>query len=75
MLVPDAGYDNEANHRHCRETIGADSLIPAKKRCSARVAPTTPLRRAMVRRLGDPGIEADRAAYRVGGRSRPSCQW
>ena len=64
QLLADAGYDSEANHRHCRDTIGADSLIPAKKRRSARVVAATPLRREMMRRLADPGVEADRAAYR-----------
>jgi hypothetical protein len=64
QLVADAGYDSEANHRHCRGTVGADSLIPAKSRRSARVVATAPLRREMVRRLGVPGVEADRAAYR-----------
>lgn len=47
-----------------REALGADSLIPAKKRRSARVVATTPLRHEMVRRLGGPGVEADRIAYR-----------
>jgi Transposase DDE domain/Transposase domain (DUF772) len=64
QVVADAGYDSEANHRHCREALGADSLIPAKKRRSARVVATAPFRREMVRRLARPGVEADRAAYR-----------
>jgi hypothetical protein len=79
QLVADAGYDSEANHRHCREGLGADSLIPAKKRRSARVVATTPLRQEMVQRLGEPGVANDRAAYRQrptarGGRPRPSCR-
>ncbi|WP_043341668.1 transposase [Belnapia moabensis] len=64
QLLADAGYDSEANHRHCREGLGVDSLIPAKKRRSARVVATTPLRQEMVRRLGKPDVEADRVAYR-----------
>jgi hypothetical protein len=64
QLLADAGYDSEANHRHCRERLGVDSLIPAKKRRSARVLATTPLRLEMLRRLGDPGVEVDRVAYR-----------
>jgi Transposase DDE domain len=64
QVLADAGYDSEANHRHCRDRLGADSLIPAKKRRSARVPATTPLRQGMLRRLGAPGAEADRAAYR-----------
>lgn len=64
QLLADAGYDSEANHRHCREAIGADSLIPAKKRRPAGVVATNPLRREMVRRLGVPGVQTDRAAYR-----------
>jgi len=31
-LVADAGYDTEGNHHFCREDLGVDSLIPAKKR-------------------------------------------
>ncbi|WP_218127581.1 transposase [Belnapia rosea] len=64
QLLADAGYDSEANRRHCREGLGVDSLIPAKKRRSARVVATTPLRQEMVRRLGEPGVEADCIAYR-----------
>jgi hypothetical protein len=71
-LVADAGYDSEANHRFCRERLGVDSLIPAKKRRSVRVVATTPYRREMVRRLGEPGDEEARRAYRQRwGRSRP----
>lgn len=64
QLLADAGNDGEANHRHCREGLGVDSLIPAKKRRSARVIATTPLRQETVRQLGKPGVEAGRVAYR-----------
>ena len=64
QLLADAGYDSEANHRHCRETLGVDSLIPAKRRRSVRVIATTLLRREMVCRLDQPGVKADLAAYR-----------
>ena len=60
--MANAGYDSEAHHRHCREGLGIDSLIPAKKRRSARVVATTPLRQEMVRRLGKASVEADRVA-------------
>jgi transposase len=63
-LVADAGYDSEANHRFCREVLGVDSLIPAKRRRSVRVVATTPYRLEMVRRLGEPGDEDARRAYR-----------
>ncbi len=64
QLVADAGYGSEANHRFCRERLGADSLIPAKKRRSVRVVATTPYRQEMVRRLGEAGDEEARRAYR-----------
>jgi hypothetical protein len=64
-LVADAGYDSEANHRFCREDLGVDSLIPAKKRRSVRVVATTPCRRETVRRLGDPGEAGDEEARRA----------
>ncbi|WP_223861670.1 transposase [Geminicoccus harenae] len=64
QLIADAGYDSEANHRFCREQLGADSLIPAKKRRSAAVVATTPYRQEMVRRLSKTGNPADCAAYR-----------
>ena len=64
QVLADAGYDSEAHHRHCREGLGADSLIPAKKRRSAGVLTTTLLRQEMLRRLGASGVPADRAAYR-----------
>ncbi len=63
-LVADAGYDSEANHRFCREELGVDSLIPAKKRRSVRVVATTPYRREMVWRLGEAGEQEARRAYR-----------
>ena len=43
-VIADAGYDREANHRFCRETLGVYSLIPAKKRRSIKVIATTPYR-------------------------------
>lgn len=64
QLIADAGYDSEANHRFCREQLGVDSLIPAKKRRSATVVATTPYRQEMVRRLSKAGDLDDRAAYR-----------
>jgi hypothetical protein len=63
QLVADASYDSEANHRFCRERLGVDSLIPAKKRRSAIVLATTPFRREMLRRLAKGG--ADAAARRA----------
>ena len=63
-LAADAGYDSEASHRFCREGLGVDSLIPAKKRRSARIIATTPYRQEMVRRLGEAGDEEARRIYR-----------
>jgi hypothetical protein len=66
QLVADAGYDSEANHRFCREGLGVDSLIPAKKRRSAAVLATTPFRQEMLlRRLTKGGADPEaRRAYR-----------
>ena len=64
QLMADACYDSEVNHRFCREQLGVDSLIPAKKRRSATVVATTPYRQEMVRRLTKAGNPEDRAAYR-----------
>jgi hypothetical protein len=64
QLIADAGYNSEANHRFCREQLGVDSLIPAKKRRSATVVATTSYRQEMVRRLSKAGNPEDRAAYR-----------
>lgn len=36
-VIADAGYNSEANHRFCRETLGGHSLMPAKKRRSIKV--------------------------------------
>ncbi|MBP2304471.1 transposase [Azospirillum melinis] len=63
-VIADAGYDSEANHRFCRETLGVHSLIPAKKRRSAKVIATTPYRQEMHRLLNDPGDAASKRAYR-----------
>ena len=62
-LVADAGYDSEANHRFCREEVGVESLIPAKKRSSVTVIATTPYRREMVDALGPPGDPQKRRIY------------
>jgi hypothetical protein len=62
-LLADAGYDSEANHRFCREALGVESVIPAKKRRSVRVIATTPYRRLMVDALGSPGDLSLRSAY------------
>ena len=62
--MADAGYDSEANHCFCREDLGIDSLIPAKKRRSVRVVATTPYRREMLRRLAKGGADPEaRRAY------------
>ena len=49
-----ADYNSEANHRFCRKDPAADSLIPVKKRRSAKVVATTPYRQEMMQRLGEP---------------------
>lgn len=51
-VLADAGFDSEAGHAYCRETLGIRSLIPA---CHGRPScrePTTRYRRAMARHLG-----------------------
>ena len=63
QLLADAGYDSEANHRSCRETLGIGSLIMAKPRRSKAVVATTPYRSEMCRLLGDPGDRISRRAY------------
>jgi hypothetical protein len=76
QLIADAGYDSEANHRFCREELGVDSLIAAKKRRSATVVATTPYRQEMVRRLGKSGDPAETVPPTASvGRSRASCRW
>lgn len=62
-LLADAGYDSEANHRFCREELGVESLILAKKRRSVTVIAGTPYRRMMVDRLGTPGDPQARRVY------------
>ena len=61
-LVADAGCDSEADHRFCRERLGVDSLIPAKKRRSVVALATTPFRQEMLCRLVKAG--GDREARR-----------
>jgi len=65
-LLADAGDDSAANHRFCRENLGVHSLIPTKKRRSAKVVATTPSRQEMHRLLNEPGDEASKPAYRAG---------
>ncbi len=62
-LLADAGYDSEANHRFCREVLGVESVIPAKKRRSVRVIATTPYRSLMVAALSSPGDPPLRSTY------------
>ena len=63
VLLADAGYDSEANHRHCREHLRMESLIPAKKRRSISVIAATPYRSLMVQALGSPGDPRKRRLY------------
>ena len=63
VLLADAGYDSEANHRDCREHLSLESLIPAKKRRCVRVIATTPYRSLMVQALGSPGDPCKRRLY------------
>lgn len=63
VLLADAGYDSEANHRHCREHLLVESRIPAKKRRSVSVIATTPYRSLMVHTLGAPGDSGKRRVY------------
>lgn len=44
-VLADAGYDSEANHRFCRQTLGVRSIIPARGHRPG--AATTAYRRAM----------------------------
>lgn len=63
VLLADAGYDSEANHRHCREHLQVESLIPAKKRRCVTVIARTPYRSLMVQVLGSPGDPCRRRIY------------
>jgi hypothetical protein len=63
-VLADAGYDSEANHRFCREELGVHSLIPARRRRSAKVIASMPHRQEMHRLLNEPGEEASKRAYR-----------
>ena len=49
-LLADAAYDSEANHRLCREEIGVESIIPARRSHNSKAPqqrPRTPYRRKM----------------------------
>ena len=69
QLVADAGDDSEDTHRFCREKLGVNSLIPAKKRRSAKVLATTPYRQEMIWLLGEPGDKEARKTYRQRGKA------
>ena len=63
VLLADAGYDSEANHRHCREHLRIESLIPAKKRRCVTVVARTPYRRLMAETLSSRGDRCKRRLY------------
>jgi hypothetical protein len=68
LVVADAGYDCEANHRHCREQLGVMALIPARTRRYVAIS-RTPYRMEMARllgceRLGEAGDANRQRAYR-----------
>lgn len=50
-VVADAGYDSESNHVFCRDTLGVESLIPARLRRSKTVVATTKYRQLMHQQL------------------------
>jgi hypothetical protein len=62
QLLADAGYDSEANHRYCRDTLGVASLIMAKARRSVTVVAATPYRSEMCRLLVELGDRSSRQA-------------
>ena len=50
-VLADAGFDSEAGHLYCRETLGIRSPIPARHGRPSCREPTTRYRRAMARHL------------------------
>ena len=50
LVLADAEFDTEQNHRHIREVLGAHSVIPAKRGCSSRVGIRGQMRRHFPRR-------------------------
>jgi Transposase DDE domain len=61
VVVADAGFDSEANHRLAREVLKVRSLIPARRGWTWNREPTAHYRRLMSRRL-KPGL-ADHRHY------------
>jgi hypothetical protein len=51
IVLADAGYDSEANHRIARQEMGVRSLIKASAGRPSRKGPSTPYRRLMHRQL------------------------
>lgn len=52
LVLADAGYDGEHNHRLCREVLGVrETVIKLNRRRGGRRWPTAPYRRAMRRRF------------------------
>jgi hypothetical protein len=47
VLLADAGYDSEANHRYARDTHQIESIIPPTHGRPTRKVPSTPYRRRM----------------------------
>ena len=50
LVLADAEFDTEKNHRHIREVVGARSIIPATRGCSSRVGIRGQMRRRFPRR-------------------------
>jgi hypothetical protein len=49
VVLADAGYDSESNHRYSRERLGARSIIKLNRRKARHRWPPTPYRREMRR--------------------------
>ena len=58
LILADAGYDSERNHVFCRESLGVETLIPAKTRRYV-AGPQGQYRAEMVARLGCATLDAD----------------
>nr|WP_167393243.1 transposase [Azospirillum oryzae] len=73
-VIADAGYDSEANHRFCRETLGVHSLIPAKKRRSIRSSQPPHTDRRCTAYSMTQGMLPASVLTGSAGKSKPSCR-
>jgi hypothetical protein len=65
LVVADKGYDEESNHQHAREVLGASTVIPMQAASRPKIKMSGKRRRRQVKQFDRPGRNQSRMAKAV----------